>query len=185
MTTSLAEVRSAAATGPPSVLELYDRLPVVVAAELSGSWHGTEIATGHPLDGLLGPLGWHGKRFTASGDAHPLVFGDGRGRFEIDPAFLPVGTLLRAPAVARALARPPVGSALRLLRTSRPRARVHMAEYRGVVTATMTYDRQPISDHFRRLDADTLLGVMDLRGADPYVFVLQREDENSVGRGRG
>lgn len=45
----------------------------------------------------------------------------------------------------------------------------------------------PIIDVFRRVDADTLLGVMDLRGSAPYVFVLQRDapehdDGNRVSR---
>ena len=41
----------------------------------------------------------------------------------------------------------------------------------------MVYDRQPIIDSFRRVDEDTVLGIMDLRGMrSPYVFVLRRED---------
>jgi hypothetical protein len=49
-----------------------------------------------------------------------------------------------------------------------------MIEHRGVVTATMSYDALPINDHFRRVDDATLLGVMDLRGAPPFFFVLRR-----------
>ncbi|MFN2320273.1 MAG: DUF4334 domain-containing protein [Dermatophilaceae bacterium] len=31
-------------------------------------------------------------------------------------------------------------------------------------------------DHFRAVDADTLIGAMDLRGlSDPFLFVLRRE----------
>jgi Domain of unknown function (DUF4334) len=36
----------------------------------------------------------------------------------------------------------------------------------GVVTATMSYDALPINDHFRRVDADTVIGVMDVRSID-------------------
>jgi hypothetical protein len=50
-----------------------------------------------------------------------------------------------------------------------------MTEFRGVVTATMCYDALPIHDAFRRIDDDTRLGVMDLRGAPPFVFVLERD----------
>jgi hypothetical protein len=50
-----------------------------------------------------------------------------------------------------------------------------MIEYRGVVTGTMSYDALPINDHFRKIDDNTLLGVMDLRGATaPFVFLLRR-----------
>jgi hypothetical protein len=40
----------------------------------------------------------------------------------------------------------------------------------------MIYDHLPIIDIFRRVDEDTLLGVMDMRGlADPYFFILRRD----------
>ena len=40
----------------------------------------------------------------------------------------------------------------------------------------MIYDDQPIVDVFRRIDDDTLLGVMDLRGMpEPFFFVLERD----------
>ena len=45
-------------------------------------------------------------------------------------------------------------------------ATLRMVEYRGVVTATMVYDRHPVFDHFRRVDDDTVLGVMDRKGED-------------------
>ena len=42
----------------------------------------------------------------------------------------------------------------------------------GKVSAAMIYDHLPIIDIFRRVDEDTLLGVMDMRGlADPYFFI--------------
>ena len=50
-----------------------------------------------------------------------------------------------------------------------------MVEHRGIVTATMTYDALPVNDHFRRVDEDTLLAVMDLRGSPPFLFLLRRE----------
>ena len=41
----------------------------------------------------------------------------------------------------------------------------------------MIYDQLPVNDVFRRLDDDTVLGAMDLRGsATPYFFVLTRDD---------
>ena len=54
-------------------------------------------------------------------------------------------------------------------------ARLRMVEYRGVVSGAMVYDRQAVIDHFRRVDDDTLLGVMDSKRAPrPLVFFLTR-----------
>ena len=54
-------------------------------------------------------------------------------------------------------------------------AQLRAVEYRGVVTATMIYDRHPILDHFRAIDSDTLLGLMDRKGeAAPLAFLLRR-----------
>ncbi|MEA2126719.1 MAG: hypothetical protein QOI80_3501 [Solirubrobacteraceae bacterium] len=54
-------------------------------------------------------------------------------------------------------------------------ATVRMVEYRGVVTATMVYDKHPIFDSFRAVDADTVMGAMDRKGdAAPLMFVLRR-----------
>jgi hypothetical protein len=63
-----------------------------------------------------------------------------------------------------------------LLFTRAPHARVRMVDHRGVLTAAVIYDRQPIIDVFRRVSADVLLGAMDLRGLpSPFLFVLRRD----------
>ncbi len=54
-------------------------------------------------------------------------------------------------------------------------------EFRGEVTATMVYDAMPVLDHFKIVDDDTVMGIMNgklepLFGtADPYYFWLERE----------
>ena len=54
-------------------------------------------------------------------------------------------------------------------------ASLRMVEYRGVVTATMVYDKHPIFDSFRRVDGDTVMGAMDRKGEDaPLMFLLRR-----------
>ncbi len=54
-------------------------------------------------------------------------------------------------------------------------ASLRMVEFRGTTTATMVYDQHPIFDHFKRIDDDTVLGVMDAKGeALPLYFLLQR-----------
>jgi hypothetical protein len=44
----------------------------------------------------------------------------------------------------------------------------------------MCYDALPINDVFRKVDDDTLVGAMDLRGLQmPFMFVLRREPPTS------
>ncbi|WAP50529.1 DUF4334 domain-containing protein [Arthrobacter sp. ATA002] len=163
-------------------LAFFDALPPVPISEMIGNWHGAELLTGHPLDGVLGPLGWRGKRFVEPDEAHPLVFQTKDGKsFELNPGFVPLGLALRAgpmlrriPTAARA-ARP----LLRLAGTTRPRARLRMKEYRGVVSAAMIYDALPLNDAFRKVDTNTLLGAMDMRGPGaPFVFSLRRTNHS-------
>jgi hypothetical protein len=178
---SAADPAAAAALPAPgdlaTALAFFDGLPPVTVEEMLGTWRGTGFPTGHPLDGLLERYGWYGKRFDGPEDVHPLLFAAGRRIVSVNPALVPTRLLLHPPGAARtplagkafALSRP-------LLTTARPKARLRMTEYRGVVSATMLYDRLPIHDTFRRVDARTLLGVMDLRGAPPFVFVLTRDE---------
>lgn len=158
-------------------LALYDDLPPVTVEHMLGAWKGGSLRTGHRFDGLLEAYGWHGKWFDSPDAAHPLVFADERGLFSVNPAVVPLpmvvhlSSLLHQTLVATVARR-----SLRLFRTGRPRARLRMGAYRGVVTGSMVYDALPIIDHFRTVDEDTLLGAMDLRGiAEPFMFVLRRD----------
>ena len=162
---------------PERALEIFDSLPAVGVGEMYGRWAGSEAPTGNPLDGLLGAYGWHGKHFSTAEEVAPLIFGRGGELFEVDPAVIPVGLALRFPRLVRHPAVVAAGRlGLPLLKTRRPKARLRMVVYRGVPTATMIYDARPINDHFRRLDDDTLLGAMDLRGMPgPFFFRLRRE----------
>jgi Domain of unknown function (DUF4334)/GXWXG protein len=182
------QVRLQALAGGTTVeeaLSFYDSLPPVTVHQLIGSWRGSSLTTGNPFDGLLESLGWHGKTFRGLDDVDPLVFDAADGVFSLNPGLLPMGAALRFRSVVRSVLRKPavarlVKPVMRLARTSRPTARLRMVEYRGVVTATMCYDRQPINDHFRLVDDDTVVGAMDLRGmAQPFLFVLHREDRGS------
>lgn len=130
-------------------LDLFDTSPAV--RWIGCSAHGGARAYGlvHVWDGLLETLGWHGKRFDDPDAAHPLVFEDGRGLFCVNPALLPVGLAGRFPHLPTSALAARAKGALRLLRTSKPQARLRMMEYRGVVSAAMTYDALPIDDHFR------------------------------------
>ena len=99
------------------------------------------------------------------------------GRFSLDPALVPLPTLIRYPAVLRNAALTRLAARLGpALGTRAPKARLRRTEYRGVVSATMCYDALPIHDVFRRVDDDTVLGLMDMRGLErPFAFVLRRE----------
>jgi len=164
-----------------AALALFDSLAPVTVDEMLREWRGSEVPTGHPLDGLLVASGWWGKRFDTADEVQPLVMARPDGsHWNLNPATVPMGMLVRHPGVGRL---PGAGTLLRmlspLLGTRRPAARLRMTEYRGVVSATMCYDRLPIHDAFRRVDDVTVLGVMDLRGAPPYVFLLERDPRTS------
>ncbi|NMO04742.1 DUF4334 domain-containing protein [Gordonia sp. TBRC 11910] len=160
---------------------LFDSLPAVAIDDIIGrTWHGGEVPTGHPMDGTLSLSGWYGKRFDDADHVHPLLFGEPGSLYAVNPKVMPVGLLLK---IGRRLPRriPGVGLAMKALRTRRHRARLRVVEYHAgpnapaKASAAMSYDDQPIIDHFRWLDANTLLGAMDLRGStDPYFFYLQR-----------
>ena len=165
-------------TSTADALALFDSLPPVQVDQMLGNWHGAEVATGSPLDGVLELSGWHGKRYHSAEDAHPLVMEGRRGLFAINPALVPMGPAMRtAPLLLRLKLGGVVRALLPLAKTGKPAARLRMVEYRGVVSGTMVYDALPVNDHFRRVDEDTLFGTMDLRGLDsPFMFTLHRED---------
>lgn len=169
----------AGAASTDEALDLFDRLQPASVAFLRGRWSGRGFWTGHPLDGLLEACHWHGKRVDGTESVHPLVFATRSGRLV---NVRPVGALpamalvrrwpvLKSPALGRV-----VQACLPVLATRQSIARLRMVESRGVSTATIVYDKLPIHDVLRQVDADTALGLMDLKGmAQPLFFVLQRE----------
>lgn len=153
-----------------AALARFDSLPPVMPQEMFGEWRGLGLPTGHPLDGLLERLGWRGKRFASVDRVDPLVFEPG---IALDPGLMPVGIALRWPRLAGSAAS---RAAFRLFRpvllARGPAARLATLEFRGSPSAAMIYDRQPIVDHFRRIDERRILGLMEMRGAAPYFFLL-------------
>lgn len=163
-------------TATDRALAFFDSLEPVSLDSMIGLWRGSGFETDHPLDGLLEAYGWYGKKFVDTETVHPLLFGKEGGKIvAVNPVFVPVGITTRInlrgdkilPALFRVV-RP-------LLTTKKPRARLRQTEYRGKASATMIYDALPINDIFRRVTAETLLGLMDFRGfTHPFFFVLQR-----------
>lgn len=163
-------------TDPATALAFFDSLPAVACEELTGRYRGRELLTGHPMDGLLEASGWYGKQFDDVDHVHPLLFRDKGGDiFAVEPRKMPLGVAPRVPSAVVDRSQAAVGVLKMAIRTRKHRARLRAVEFRGVVSAAMVYDHLPIIDVFRRVDADTLVGVMDLRGSSPYVFVLQRD----------
>jgi hypothetical protein len=168
----------AAGADRAEIMEFYDSLAAVQIEQMIGSWRGAGLPTGHVFDGLLEQFGWHGKRLDSPEDAHPLVFRGETGRlFSIDPSRIPMSLLMDHIDLARSS----FGAGFfrlssRMFATDKPKARLRMTQYRGVVSATMIYDALPINDVFRAVGPDTLVGAMDMRGVDqPFMFLLQRE----------
>ncbi|NER18959.1 DUF4334 domain-containing protein [Spongiivirga citrea] len=54
------------------------------------------------------------------------------------------------------------------------RARVRHLAFREKVSTAMIYNHLPIIDHFRKVDDDTLMGVMDFKGKIVLYFYLYR-----------
>lgn len=166
-------------------MAFFDACPPVSVSDMTGPWRGTGVPTGNPLDGLLEAFGWWGKRFLNADDVHPLVFESrGGSTFSVNPALMPMGLAARAGRLVRSQPGRVLGRAvIGLARTRRPAARLRMMEYRGVVTATMSYDALPINDHFRRVDEDTVIGIMDFRQIpEPFVFALRRDPSSDQTR---
>lgn len=163
--------------GAAEALERFDGLAGLAPDEMLGRWRGVGLPTGHPLDGALEALGWEGKAFLTPEDVQPLLFRGRGGRVvALDPVLMPLGIALAWPRLARSAAARAGLSALRpVLRARRPGARLRRMVFRGRESAAMIYDRLPIVDHFRRIDAERLLGLMEMRGdRPPYFFLLER-----------
>jgi hypothetical protein len=176
---SLEEVLPTVPTTVDDALAVFDRAEPIDPDYMIGLWQGAEVPTGHPLDGILAASGWWGKEFIDSETVHPLLFRSRHGTqtWAMNPILVPVQSALkvRMPTFVMPLLRPTIAALRPALQTRRARARLRSTTYRGESTAAMVYDQQPVTDVFRRVAADVILGAMDLRGSpQPYFFVLRR-----------
>ncbi|MBI4782335.1 MAG: DUF4334 domain-containing protein [Oscillatoriophycideae cyanobacterium NC_groundwater_1537_Pr4_S-0.65um_50_18] len=162
-------------------LELFNGLEPVNLEFMMGRWRGCEVQTNHLLNHLLEVTGWYGKEFIDGDRVHPLLFLDGNNQvLKVSPNPLVVNLGLRLVGLFPALKQQAMKSVFRsmswILKTEVSQARVRMMEYRQKVSATMIYDRLPIHDIFRRVDDNTVLGLMDFKGVpQPFFFVLKRD----------
>lgn len=102
--------------------------------EMFGAWKGGEFTTGHPVNGMLRKAGWYGKTFVSRTDVQPLVCHGEDGKLFSDK------------------------------KLGKGEASLWAIEFRGEVTASMVYDGQPVIDHFKRVDANTVMGIMNGKG---------------------
>ena len=172
-------------TSTHDALAVFDAADSVEPEAMIGTWHGDELPTDHPMDGLLAASGWWGKQFVDTETVHPLLFptGDRRALWALNPllAFGGLGVADKLPMLKSRPMSGPITAMRPVLQTRSPKARLRTTRYRGVDTATMLYDQLPINDVFRRLSDDAVIGAMDLRAsAKPYFFVLHRDDSLPV-----
>jgi hypothetical protein len=163
-------------TTTEKALELFDAFESANLDFMLGRWQGSGLHTSHPMDGLLESSNWYGKEFVDSENVHPLLFLDSQGQvFKVAPNPTAMNWVLKFPIPKNDSLKPLLMLINSLLKTEKSQARLRMMEYRGKVTATMIYDYLPINDSFRKVDDNTVLGIMDRKNSpQPFFFILKR-----------
>lgn len=143
------ELRGQSHVDPAELDQIWAALDTVKSADIVGHWKGDEFQTGHKMNGQLQAARWYGKFFDSVNEVEPIVCYDEAGQLFSNHEL------------------------------SRGGASLWDIEFRGEVTGTMVYDGQPVFDHFKRVDADTLMGIMNGKrqrsGAGFLYFILERD----------
>jgi hypothetical protein len=113
----------------------WDTLEPTTIDFMIGEWQGGEFQTGHRANGFMKQLNWFGKTFVSAAEAKPLVCLDAEGNKFSNTEAM------------------------------NGEASLWLEEFRGEVTASMVYDGKPVHDHFKKVDDDTVLGIMNGKGA--------------------
>lgn len=128
--------------------EFWASLTPATIDGMIGEWKGGEFVTGHMMNGQLEKAGWYGKTFKSARDVQPLVCLDADGNKFSNKEM------------------------------GKGEASLWLEDFRGEVTATMVYDGQPVHDHFKTVDDDTVMGIMNGKGVRDngryYYFYLER-----------
>jgi hypothetical protein len=128
--------------------EFWATLQPATIEGMLGEWKGGEFLTGHKMNGQLEKAGWFGKTFRSADVVQPLICVDGDGNKFSNVAM------------------------------GKGEASLWLEDFRGEVTATMVYDGQPVHDHFKRIDDDAMMGIMNGKGVLDdgryYYFYLER-----------
>jgi len=135
----------------------WEELPPVSCEQMIGMWRGEAMSAHSIFATLLSESSWYGKVFRTTEDVDALVFAAPQSviglvnRAMIAPWRLPED---------RRFVRHPLGA-----------ARLRIRALSGVRSAAMCYRYLPIVDHFRRIDAGSVMGFMELRGSGaPELF---------------
>src|SRR5689334_19806563 len=114
--------------------EFWAELAPATIEGMLGEWKGGEFQTGHKMNGQLEKAGWYGKTFKSVRDVQPLVCLDADG------------------------------NKFSNVELGKGEASLWLEDFRGEVTATMVYDGQPVHDHFKKIDDDAVMGIMNGQG---------------------
>ena len=157
-------------------LALYDILEPASLDLMIGRWTGQEIPTQHPMDGMLETMNWYGKEFIDPETVHPLLFNDDQGNlFKLRPDPTIMVLAFKFPITQYQWLLPALKLLNNFAKTEKSQARLRLLQSRGAVTATMIYDNLPMNDSFKKIDDNTVLGLMDYKVIpQPYFFLLQR-----------
>lgn len=174
---SCQSILKAAQATTEEALQLFDALETVNLDFMLGRWQGSGLHTSHPIDGLLEASNWYGKELIDPDTVHPLLFLDAQGKIiKVAPPPMLIDWVLEFPLVKNDFMKPLLTLASSLLKTEKSQARLRMMAYREKVSATVIYDYLPINDSFRKIDDNTVLGIMDFKDLpQPFFFVLKRD----------
>lgn len=113
------------------LFNFFDELPPVKSEDILFPWKGGDFKTGHWCTDMLMEIKWFGKNFTSKLDNVPLLCYNDEGNLYSNKTL------------------------------NNGESSLWDIEFRGKVSSTMVYDGVPIFDHFRKVDDNTLFGVMN------------------------
>jgi hypothetical protein len=173
----LAELQARSPVSTEAALAFFELLEPVDLEFMLGRWRGSEFPTNHPMDGMLKVANWYGKEFVSPDCVHPLLMRDSRQNICKIAASPLLFKLFQRISFPKSEAWQPIYTLLNTLsKTEDSQARLRLMDYHGQVSATMVYDALPIHDIFRKVDDNTVFGLMDYKhSAQPFFFVLQRD----------
>lgn len=124
--------------------DFFAQLPEVINDEMLGPWSGGYITSGSFIDWTLKDYGFYGWI--------------GKTFFSYDKV-----SALKHQLFGLKFNIPIIGS-----------ARLREINFRGKVSSAVIYNYLPFIDHFRRVDEDTLMGVMEVKGKTIIYFYIYR-----------
>jgi len=144
----------------------YDSLPKVLPEEMIGSWKGNSWKIGMPLDNAIKISQWHGKTFHSPTDVDAIIC-----KFNFLSIVGFMGSILFFPWKIK--------GKTKKYRIPGTKASLKQMTYRMQSSTSMTYNNLPITDHFRKIDSDTLMGIMDVKGISALEFIFYIQKENN------